>query len=219
MSSGKREAPEAEGTARSWDQVQVPTSCARGEPCSDRSRGKFFQMPIWRCCVDGSISRKNGELTAVPVAETGLRTAGEAGLCSDSAPLRHLNQSSALLSGRPRTCSPLSALLLSRNLLFFKAFLPRCDVLQAPKPISLLPCQTDETIHLAAPSSPPHPALAPQLTPGSGSDPGVPEAEDRPVCLNQSWRHGGAAVFSLPSKDNWALADSPKGHKYLQGSL
>lgn len=91
--------------------------------------------------------------------QTGLQTAGEASLCSDSAPLRHLNPSYALLFGRTQTCSLLSALLLSRNLLFFKVFLPRCDVLQAPQPISLLLCQTDETIRLLAPGSlaPPSP--------------------------------------------------------------
>lgn len=44
---------------------------------------------------------------------------------------------------------------------FFKVFLPKCDVLQAPQPISLLLHQTDETIHLPAPRSlaPPYPSL------------------------------------------------------------
>lgn len=96
------------------------------------------------------------------MAKLAPQTAGEASLFSDSAPLLHLNQSPTLHLGRPQTHSPLSALLLSRNLLFFKVFLPRCDVLQAPRPISLLLCQTDETIHLPAPPhphSPTHPRL------------------------------------------------------------
>lgn len=154
-------------------QMQGGASCAQGGereagPRADQSRGQVFETQRWGCCMNRVLSRKNRELTAVPGAERGLQTAGEASLFSDSAPLRHLNRSSAPLSGRTRPRSPLSALLLSRNLLFFKVFLPRCDVLQAPRPISLLPCQTDETIHLPAPSLPPHPAHAPQLTPGSG---------------------------------------------------
>lgn len=66
-------------------------------------------------------------------------------------PLLHWNEALLCSLAGPKHCS-LSALLLSRNLLFFKLFLPRCDILQAPGPTSLPLHRTDETIHLPAPS-------------------------------------------------------------------
>lgn len=130
---------------------------------------------------------------------------------------RHLFGILTKAFGRPRTPSPLSALLLSRNLLFFKVFLPKCDVLQAPQPISLLLHRTDETIYLPAPHSLAPPCPHSSTHPRTWLRPRSPGGRRRTDCLNQRRRLGGAAAFPPPSTDNGVSADTPKGQKCIRG--
>lgn len=171
-------------------------------------------MQMWGCCVNGVTSRRSRELTAAPTAETGLQTAGEAGPVLT----RHLFGILTKAFGRPRTPSPLSALLLSRNLLFFKVFLPKCDVLQAPQPISLLLHRTDETIHLPAPHSLAPPCPHSPTHPRTWLRPRSPGGRRRTDCLNQRRRLGGAAAFPPPVQTTACRPILPRGRNIFEAA-
>lgn len=131
---------------------------------------------------------------------------------------RHLFGILTKAFGRPRTPSPLSALLLSRNLLFFKVFLPKCDVLQAPQPISLLLHRTDETIHLPAPHSLAPPCPHSPTHPRTWLRPRSPGGRRRTDCLNQRRRLGGAAAFPPPVQTTACRPILPRGRNIFEAA-